>query len=75
MMIERLGDLDIPVKKDGRGRKKKKVESDDEDLDRDEEDDEESLLRKSEATAKFMTDMEQMMEGILDLQRRLFLLY
>jgi superfamily II DNA/RNA helicase len=73
MMIERLGDLQTqPVKKDGRGRKKKKVESssDEDDEDLEDEEDEDMLIKKIEAIAKFMTDMEQMMEGILDLQRR-----
>jgi superfamily II DNA/RNA helicase len=77
MMIERLSDLQIPIKRDGRGRKKKKVvESDDEDED-DEKDDEasdeeddEMTMRKAEVVGKFMSDMDQMMEGILDLQRR-----
>lgn len=75
MMIERLSDLQLqPVKKDGRGRKKKRqVESsddDEEDDDLEDEEDEEILVRKIEAVIKFMRDMEQMMEGILDLQRR-----
>jgi superfamily II DNA/RNA helicase len=80
MMIERLSDLQTqPIKRDGRGRKKKKLvessSSEDDDDDLEDEEDEEMLVRKMEAVMKFMTDMEQMMEGILDLQRRYALLF